>query len=315
MRIVLAVTALLLLFAVSVSATMVNVEINGHDYYGSVYTDNGEIYAAIDVVGPMLMGPQFHFDNYDVTLRRGTFTFVPPGASAPLKLELFGCVKRGAGVYAPLRPLMKLVGGSFMLAGDTVRIAYPPASTVATVPTPTPTPLATPKPSVTPSPVVRPSVSPSPVATVVPSPVPSPSPSPSPSVAETPAMTSAEIAMAEVKNANHDAIPSTGLIQRLEVYHPVSPDPSDVIPRTELAGLKVYLKKLAASDRVDVAMWSGKTVDGAPAFKKQVSGFRGQELSENAFFVRLPLSVEAGWHTVRVEVNQGNAVEYRFVTY
>jgi hypothetical protein len=121
--------------------------------------------------------------------------------------------------------------------------------------------------------------------------------------------------MAEVRTANQNALPSAGLIEKMEVYHPVSPDPSDVIPRTDLAGLKVYLRRLAAGDHVEVELWRGRSAAGKPVFSRSLTGFRGQELEERAIFVRLPLTVEPGWHTVRVVVNQGGAVDYRFITY
>lgn len=121
--------------------------------------------------------------------------------------------------------------------------------------------------------------------------------------------------MAEVQNVNQNALHGNASILKLEVYHPVSPDPSDVIPRTDVAGLKIYLSRLDAADQVDVAMWAGRDVNGKPAFSRVMSHFHPGELEEKAVFVRLPLHVEAGWHTVRVRVNERDTVVYRFVTY
>ena len=133
-------------------AAIPQLEVNGREYYGTVVSDNGEVYAALDVVGPLLLGPQFRLEVFDVTLRRCTFTFVPSGASAPQKVEVFGCVKRGAAVYAPLRPLLRQVGGSYQMdvANNLVSVAYPPATAVVPTPTPAPTPTR-PQPTPTPS--------------------------------------------------------------------------------------------------------------------------------------------------------------------
>ena len=65
---------------------------------------------------------------------------------AKLKLRdqilVFGCVPRGAAVYSPLKPLLALIGGSYVADAQTVRVAYPPGVAVATrvVPTPVRTP-------------------------------------------------------------------------------------------------------------------------------------------------------------------------------
>lgn len=279
--------------AASAWATPPALEVNGREYYGTVVSDNGEIYAALDVIGPLLLGPQFRLETYDVTLRRCTFTFIATGASAPQKMEIFGCVKRGAAVYAPLRQLLRQVGGSFQdQGGNMVAVAYPPAAAV--VPTPPP-----PSPSPTPRLVATPS----------PHAVPTPSPTGPPPV------TTPELAMVDVKAANAQAFAGAHMIQKIEVYHPVQPDPSDVIPRTDLAGLRVQLQRLAPGDTVTVSLWNSDHAEGAPAFKQQLNRFGAQEMAEKAVFVRLPLTIEPGWHVVRIEMNGREFVDYRFVTY
>lgn len=303
-RDILAALCVVAALAASAWATPPALEVNGREYYGTVVTDNGEIYAALDVIGPLLLGPQFRLETYDVTLRRCTFTFIPAGASVPQKMEIFGCVKRGAAVYAPLRQLLRQVGGSFQDQGGTlVAVAYPPAANLAT----TPPPLAPSPPPLAPSP------SPRPVST--PAPTPRPGPTPAPTPAGPPPITTPELAMIDVKAANAQAFAGANTIRKIEVYHPVQPDPSDVIPRTDLAGLRVQLQRLAPGDTVTVSMWDSDQAVGTPVFKQQVVRFGAQEMAEKAVFVRLPLAVAPSWHVVRVEVNGREFVDYRFVTY
>lgn len=298
--------AITLLIAVVTRAGAVipTLEVNGREYYGTVFTDGGEIYAALDVVGPLLLGDQFHLEVYDVTFRRCTFTFVPTGTTKVQRMELFGCVKRGAAVYAPLRQLMRQVGGSFLEAPDGVRIAYPPVTAVAPLPRPT----------ATPRPVALPSPSPSGGA---PTPQPSPleKPSPEPAASPTPEALTREVALAQTETANAEAFRGATLIRRIEVYHPVLPDPSDAIPRTDLAGVRILLRQLGDGDVVNVHLWHGRSPQGEPAFSQRLNRFGEQQKAERALFVRLPLPVESGWHTLRVEMNGREYVEYRFMTY
>lgn len=276
--------------AASAGAMPPTLEVNGREYYGTVVTDNGEIYAALDVIGPLLLGPQFRLETYDVTLRRCTFTFTPAGASVPQKMEIFGCVKRGAAVYAPLRQLLRQVGGSFQDQGtEGVAVAYPPAAAVAPTPTLAPTPRTVP------------TLAPSPRA--VPTPM------------GPPLVTTPDLAMVDVKAANAQAFAGAHVIQKIEIYHPVQPEPSDVIPRTDLAGLRIRLQRLAPGDTVTVSMWDGDHAEGMPVFKQHLARFAPQEMADKALFVRLPLAVGPAWHVVRVEVNGREFVDYRFVTY
>lgn len=350
-RSLLALVAFLGLLAGAVRASgMPSLDVNGHSIDGVIYEDRGQMYVNIDIVGPQLFGAGFQLLSYDYTLRRITFDYLPIGGSASKRLEIFGCFKRVA-VFVPLKPLMDLVGGRYEEAGDVVHIAYPPVAAVSVPVAPSPTvsviivpppPAAPPSPATPPSPAAPPlPAAPSPPAAppiearkpvnpatpapvvavhmpgapttaveVRPSPITLESPSPTPQMAGDPK----EIALAEVKSANRDALNPTGLIQKVEVYHPGFPDPSDAIPKTEVAGLKVYVKQLAPSDTVNVQMWPNRDGGGEPAFKTQLSGFHGEELEQNAFFVRLPLTMAAGWHTVRLEYNH-EAVVYHFVTY
>lgn len=284
---------LVLLLALQGRAAMVSLEVNGREYFGTVFSDGGEVYAALDVVGPLLLGAQFRFETYDVTLRRCTFTYVPTGASSSRKMEIFGCVKRGAAVYAPLRLLVRQVGGSSQDLEGVLTIAYPPATAVA----PTPA-LPSPTPSRTPTTVPPPTI------------LPTAAPTPMPPLALTP-----ETALEQARSANTQAFAGARLIRSIEVFHPVQPDPSEAIPRTDLAGLRIQTAQLGAGDEVAVSMWRGRTTEGEPVFRQRVSRFGSNEQAKKTLFVRLPLTVEAGWYTVRVQMNGREFVDYRFVTY
>ena len=121
--------------------------------------------------------------------------------------------------------------------------------------------------------------------------------------------------MVSVKAMNAQAFAGAKLVRSIEIYHPVQPDPSDVIPRTDLAGVRIELQRLQPRDTVTVSMWNGDQPQGPPAFKHQVTRFGARELADKAVFVRLPLTLEAAWHLVRVEVNGREVIDYRFVTY
>ncbi len=298
-------------------ASDLSLEINGRDFYGSVFTQDGEMYAPFDVIGPLLLGAGFGIDGYDFTLQRVTFHYTPPGAAAPQSAALARCLKRGP-IYVPMSPLLKLVGGSYAREGMEVRVAYPPAAApMAAAPgagRPTappaagttsggtqssrPAAVATTMPTTTGGPT-------QPVASGVPTP-----PAPTPA-----AMMNTGLALAEAQTENHQALTTAGSISKVEVYNPVSPDPSDAIPRTDLAGLKVYVADLAPSDDAWIEMWTSREALGPPSFREHLSQFAGQELREGWFFVRLPLAMEAGWHTVRIDVNHKSTVDYRFITY
>jgi len=285
------VLAPLLALPLRLAAATPVLEINGREFFGSVYTDGGEPLGPLDVVGPLLLGSDFVLESYDLVLRKASFHWVPPGTSQPVRGSVSGCAKRGAAVYAPLRALLKEVGGSYQQDAEVVRVAYPPAGTLVAQPTPTPT---------TASPVIRPTAP----STVAPTPEP---------VALLPS--SPEQALSEVNAANAGAFTGHASLRRIEVYHPVQPDPSDVIPRTDLAGLKVYVAGLKESDQAQVSLWNAREPKGDPAFKKRLARFAGQELLEGWFFVRLPLELNAGWHTVRVDLNGKETVDYRFITW
>lgn len=312
--------ALCVLHGTSAQASAPLLEVNGRVCDGAIFIDRGDVYAALEVVGPLLMGPQFRLDNFDFILRRCTFTFVAAGSTAPSRVAVLGCVKRGPDVYVPLKHLMQVIGGSLMVSSSAVRLSYP----VGANPAPGPAAIAPPAPG--PAAVAMPVPGPAAVASPAPTPVAIPTPAPiqaaipTPRTAAQPSMSQGEPAssatvFAEVRTANQSALNPTGLIKRLEIYHPGLPEPSDVIPNTEVAGLKVYVKKLLSSDTVDLQMWAGRRPGGEPAFKTRLSRFRGNDLEESSFFVRLPLTLAAGWHTVRLEYNQTESVEYHFVTY
>ncbi|MBM3461208.1 MAG: hypothetical protein FJX76_03810 [Armatimonadetes bacterium] len=267
---------LILVLAVAARAATPILEINGREFYGSLYTDSGELCGPLDVVGPLLLGSSFAIENYDVVLRKATFHYTPEGASAPVKASVSSCAKRGAAVYAPLKPLLKEVAGSYEATADTVRVAYPPAGTA-----------------------VRPTA---PTATVIPK-------------VSVGAPLTPELALLEAQTANRDAMTGARAIKRVEVYHPVSPEPADAIPRTDVAGLKIYVAGLADRDQAWVAMWNSREPAGDALFRKHIKGFRGQDLVEGWFFVRLPLATEPGWHTVDIDLNHKDRVRYRFVTY
>lgn len=278
---ILCATVLLGLVTASRAASL-EVEINGRDFYGTLFVEGGEVYAPLDVVGPLILGSDFGYEDYDMVLRRATYHFTPPGKTR-VRQGVSPCIKRGVAVYVPLKSLVVQAGGSYALSGTIVKIAYPPVSVVA------------------PTPVSRPSPSPTTVAGL-------------PSRTG-PAPLAPEAALMAARHANQGVLRPGGLIRRIELFHPVSPDPSEAIPRTDLAGLKVFVKKLAPRDQVWIAMWNGPEVGGAPAFEKHLQGFRGQELQENCFFVRLTLPVEPGWHTVKVDLNHRESAVYRFITY
>ncbi len=296
---------ILLACAARADSDMVNVEINGHDFYGTVFTDYGNVYGGLDAVGPLLVGPTFHANDFDFTLRRCAITFVPAGTTTPTQVEVYSCEKRGAEVYAPLKVLMTVIGGSYSVSGNTISLAYPPVSvTTASAPTgmSPPPPLPTAQRSPTQGTNAAP-VQPTPESGAATGPTQPRSP------------LDPTIAMAEVRALNAHAIPAHGQVTRIEIYHPVSPDPSDVIPRTDVAGLKVYLHNLSDRDTIVIEMWAGRDPQGPPVFHTVLTSFDADELASQSLFVRLPLHVQAGWHTVRIDVNGHEHVDYRFVTY
>lgn len=257
-------------------------EINGRDFYGMLYVDGGDVYGPLDVIGPLLLGSDFVLDNYDVVLRKATFRYTPAGAAAPTHGSVTGCAKRGTAVYAPIRALAKEVGASYESQSEMVRVAYPPVS-AARPATKTPIPVVT---------------------------VGSPGSAP---VALAP--TTPDEAIQAARQSNLAAFTGRGAIKRIEVYNPISPDPADAIPRTDVAGLKIYVAGLSAKDQAWISMWPVRDPAGEPTFRKRVAGFRGQELEEGSFFVRLPLQLETGWHSVVIDLNHKDRVEYRFITY
>ena len=288
----LALTVLLGWSAVRAShAAPLALEINGREFYGTTYTEGSDLYVPLDVVGPLLTGQDFALEEYDVVLRRARVHYLPAGASQPVRVYVTGCARRGAAVYCPLGLLVKAVGGSVSMTPEALAVAYPPVSAAAaTALHATPTPQASPS-----QPTIK--------------------PTPPPSTATTAFLGSPEEAIQQARLANEAVRGHKGAVRCLEIYHPLSPEPADAIPRTEVAGLKVYLAGLQPHDRVEVALWAGRDPLGRPAYSRSLEDFSDEERQGGAFFVRLPLSVEPGWHVVRLVYNRKETLEYRFVTF
>jgi hypothetical protein len=261
---------------VPAQAAPLTVEINGREFYGSTFNEGNDVYVALDVVGPLLLGADFALEEYDIVLRRARFRYTPVGGQ-PTHLYLPGCLKRGTAIYGPLQALVKQVGGSSAVSHDTWSVAYPPASAVQ----------APAKPAV----IVKP--------------VP-----PTDDRIQGP-----EQALQLAHSANLHALRPSGRVRRVEIYHPLSPDPAEAIPSTDLAGLKLYLPGLTAKDRVRVALWDGREPGGSPVLVRALTGFTDDEQEQGAIFVRLPLRAASGWHVLRIMFNNTESVDYRFVTF
>ena len=275
------------LLAGTAQAAPLTVELNGREFYGTTFTEGPDLFVPLDVVGPLLAGPDLVVEEYDVVLRRARLRFVPSGAAQPQRVYVVGCAKRGSVVYGPLQGLVKALGGSLTQSADVLAASYPPVSAAAASATGTDR---------------KGGADGKPAAGVALGP------------ASTPLL-SPEEALREAKAANAPALAHVSAFKRLEIYHPLSPEPADAIPRSEVAGLKVYVAGLGERDQVLVELWSGRDPAGKPVFSRSRMGFTAEEREQGAFFVRLPLEAAPGWHVVRLVHSKGERVEYRFVTF